>query len=131
MSESVRIDKWLWAVRLYKTRTLAADACRGGQVRVNGESVKAAREIRRADLVTARTGTLLRTVRVLAVLERRVSAAEVPEYLEDLTPPEELTRPREPEFRSPAWRAPGLGRPTKRDRRRMDAWLGGSKGSPE
>lgn len=121
----LRIDKWLWAVRLYKTRTLAAEACRSGHVRVNGDPIKASREVRIGDTVVARTETVVRTVRVLGLLDKRVGAAAVPEFCEDLTPPEEWQRPREPALARPAWRLPGSGRPTKRDRRRLDAWVQG------
>ncbi|MCC6233046.1 MAG: RNA-binding S4 domain-containing protein, partial [Verrucomicrobiales bacterium] len=119
----IRIDKWLWAVRLFKTRTLAADACRGGHVRVNGEIAKPAREIRPGDVLSARTGDLTRTCKVLAVLEKRIGAALVPQYAEDQTPAAEYQRVRERAQNAAASRAPGAGRPTKRDRRQMQAWL--------
>jgi ribosome-associated heat shock protein Hsp15 len=119
---AVRIDKWLWAVRLYKTRSIAAEACRCGQVRIDDKPVKASRDVRPGDLITARTGPITKTVRVRAVLEDRVGAAKVPEYLEDLTPPEELQRLKEASL-NPAWRPPGAGRPTKRERRLLEAFL--------
>lgn len=128
MTDAVRIDKWLWAVRLYKTRTLAAAACRSGQVRVDGQPVKASRELRVGNTLTARLGPVTRTVRVRAVLENRVGAAHVVEYLEDLTPPEELEKARAPGLHTPAWRPAGAGRPTKRERRVMDALLYGGDG---
>jgi ribosome-associated heat shock protein Hsp15 len=115
---AIRVDKWLWAVRLYKTRTLAAEACQGGHIRINGHPAKPARDVHVGDLITARTGAVLRTFRVRAILENRVGAALVPDYLEDLTPPEEAAKPREP-----GRRAAGAGRPTKRERRVLDAWL--------
>ncbi len=87
--ESVRIDKWLWAVRLCKTRQLAADACRLARVRIGGQEVKAAREVRPGDIITVEQPDITRTVRVLAPLEKRVGAGLVPGYMEDLTPPEE------------------------------------------
>lgn len=130
MSDAVRIDKWLWAVRLYKTRTLAAEACRSGHVRLNGDPAKASRDVRPGDTIVARTGHIHRTVRVRALLENRVGAARVPDYLDDLTPPEELTRPREPDFRTVGWRPAGAGRPTKRDRRRLESWLGADPAQP-
>lgn len=119
---AVRIDKWLWAVRLYKTRSMAAEACRCGQVRIDEQPVKASRDVRPGDLITARTGPITKTVRVRAVLEDRVGAAKVPEFLEDLTPPEELQRLKDASLH-PAWRPPGAGRPTKRERRLLDAFL--------
>lgn len=120
---AIRIDKWLWAVRLYKTRSLAANACKCGHVRMDGKPVKASRDVRPGDLIVARTGPITRTVRVLAVLEDRVGAPKVPEYLEDLTPPEEFLRQKEAAAMSAAWRPPGAGRPTKRERRILDAFL--------
>lgn len=122
-AQAIRIDKWLWAVRLYKTRSLAANACRCGHVRLDNQPVKASRDVRPGDTIVARTGSIQRTVRVRAILEDRVGAPRVPEFLEDLTPPEELQRQREPSFLNPAWRPPGSGRPTKRERRLLDAFL--------
>ena len=79
-----RIDQWLWAVRVFKTRSQAADACRGGRVRVNGEPVKASRNVHVGETITARAGEILRPDRVLALLEKRLSAASVGDYAEDL-----------------------------------------------
>lgn len=126
----VRLDRWLWAVRLYKTRTLAAEACRGGHVKVNGQPVKPSRDVRVGDLVQARTGELHRTVRVRGTLENRLATKAVPLYLEDLTPPEEVERARNPESRAGLFRAPGSGRPTKRDRRLWESWSAGAGDEP-
>lgn len=120
---AIRIDKWLWAVRLYKTRSLAAEACRCGHVRIDAKPVKASRDVRPGDLLSVRTGPIQRTVRVRAVLEDRVGAALVPGFMEDLTPPEELERLKQSSLLNPAWRPPGAGRPTKRERRLLDAFL--------
>ena len=75
MSNGVRIDKWLWAVRLYKTRTIAADACRRGDVLVNEQQVKPARDIHFGDIVKAKTGEIVRTVQVTGLIEKRVGPA--------------------------------------------------------
>ena len=83
---SVRLDKWLWAVRVYKTRTDAADACRGSAVRVNGTIAKPSAKIRIGDTAVARTKTLTRTLHVLGLTEKRIGAPRVPEFLEDKTP---------------------------------------------
>jgi ribosome-associated heat shock protein Hsp15 len=128
VTEAVRLDKWLWAVRVYRTRTQAAEACRAGQVRINGQTVRPSRDVRVGDTLTARGERITRTVRVRALLENRISAAQVAEFLEDLTPPEERSRPSEPDFRVPAWRPAGAGRPTKRERRQMNEWLERSGG---
>lgn len=124
MDESeVRIDKWLWAVRLFKTRTQAIEACRAGHVKVEGERVKPARELRVGETLTVQLGPRRRTVRVLALLDRRVGAKQVVAYLEDLTPPEEDSRRRETPGAVPPVRDRGMGRPTKRDRRLLDRFL--------
>ena len=84
--EKVRIDRWLWAVRAYKTRSLATDACKRNWVSVNGTKIKPSREIRAKDIITFKKGPLERIVRVLKVLEKRISPKLVEEFLEDLTP---------------------------------------------
>jgi ribosome-associated heat shock protein Hsp15 len=116
----MRLDQWLWAVRLYKTRTLAAEAVKGGHVKVNGDAVKPAREVKPGDLVVARCGQMTRTLKVLGSPDNRVGAKLVPQFAEDLTPPEEFNRARDPVFVNPAFRPRGAGRPTKRERRRLD-----------
>jgi ribosome-associated heat shock protein Hsp15 len=121
---SVRIDKWLWAVRLYKTRTEAADACRGGKVKLGGDALKPAREVRPGEILTVQAGEITRTVKVLGLLSRRVGAPLVSAYLEDLTPAEELAKPAQRRLAPIAVRPRGLGRPTKKDRRQMEAWQG-------
>ena len=120
----MRLDQWLWAVRLYQTRSLAVEAIKGGHVKVNGEPAKPAHEMKPGELVTARTGSLLRTLRVLDAPRSRVSAKLVAQYAEDLTPPEEFEKQRAVEFRPVAARPRGSGRPTKRERRLLDGWAG-------
>ena len=92
----VRIDKWLWAVRLYKSRSLATAACSGGKVRIGGERVKPARPVHQGEVITAVTGDITRTLRVVALLEQRVGAKVVAQYMEDLTPASEYAKPRPP-----------------------------------
>jgi len=123
-SSEVRLDKWLWSVRLFKSRSLATEACHGGRVKVNGHAAKPARAVRVGDLITAATGDLTRTVKVTALLESRVGAKLLPQYLEDLTPPEEYAKLREKVFAPVGLRPRGAGRPTKRDRRIIDSFLG-------
>src|SRR5687767_24665 len=113
MQESVRIDKWLWAVRLYKTRTMAAEACASGKVRINEQPIKASRNVRIGETISAATGDITRTVRVIGLLEKRVSAKAVPQFLEDLTPASEYEKPRDPTFTPFVFRKKGSGRPTK------------------
>jgi ribosome-associated heat shock protein Hsp15 len=121
---AVRADRWLWAVRLYKTRGLACAACNAGHVRVNGHPCKPARPVRAGDVLSALTGEITRTVKVLAVLENRVGAKLVPQYLEDLTPPAEYAKPREQRLAPAGQRSKGAGRPTKKDRRVLGSFFG-------
>src|SRR5687768_3128585 len=117
---SMRIDRWLWAIRIYKTRSISAEAVKAGHVRVNGSTVKPAHEVRPGQIITAWCEPMTRTVKVIGEPASRVGAKLVPEYLEDLTPPEEFEKRREPNLLPPALRERGAGRPTKRDRREID-----------
>lgn len=117
---SIRIDKWLWAVRLYKTRSLAAEACTAGKVTVGDQPVKPARSVRIGEVISAVTGDITRTVKVIGLVSKRVGAKLVAENLEDLTPPSEFEKKREPNFQPFAFRPKGSGRPTKKDRRSID-----------
>lgn len=116
----MRLDQWLWAVRLYKTRTLAAEAIKAGHVKVNGDAAKPARELKAGDTVEALCGHVRRTLKALGAPESRVGAKLVPQFAEDLTPPEELNRAKDPVFVTPIFRPKGAGRPTKRERRQLD-----------
>jgi ribosome-associated heat shock protein Hsp15 len=116
----MRVDKWLWAARFFKSRTLAAQACGGGKVDVNDEAARPARVLRVGDLVQVTLPGGRRIARVLALTERRGPASAARGLYEDLTPP---APPREQ--RAPAvYRLPGAGRPTKRERRAIDRLRG-------
>jgi ribosome-associated heat shock protein Hsp15 len=120
----MRIDKWLWCVRVYKTRTVAADAVRMNRVWVGGAWVKPSYEVKSGDVVDVRKGHVTFRFRVLEIVAGRQPAKEVPRYAENITPPEELeklTIPRETIFMS---RDRGTGRPTKKERRDIDALMG-------
>jgi len=117
LMSDVRIDKWLWAARFFKSRTLAAAACNGGKVDVNGDAAKPSRVVRPGDLLHVTLPRIRRIVRVTAVAERRGGAREAAALYDDLTPP---PPPREARPGPPAYRPPGAGRPTKRERRRID-----------
>jgi ribosome-associated heat shock protein Hsp15 len=119
---SLRVDKWLWAARFFKTRSLATGACTGGKVDVNDEAAKPARLVRAGDLVkvTLPRGRR-RVVRVVALEDRRADATSARALYEDLTPPE----PARPRGAPPPYRAPGSGRPTKRERRDLDRLMEG------
>ena len=113
----VRLDKWLWCVRVFKTRAQATEACRGNKVTIDGQHARPAREVRSGQLVAVNLGGWTRSLRVLATLERRVGPALVAQYAEDLTPPEERARAREHSVQQLLARPAGDGRPTKRERR--------------
>lgn len=126
----IRIDKFLWSVRLYKTRSLAAQACQGGQIKLNDQNVKPGHPVKIGDVITSSRRGWVKTLKVLALLERRVGAALVDDYIEDLTPAEEYQRACEiREAQELATRHPGSlkykskVRPTKRDRRQLESWF--------
>lgn len=122
-SEQIRIDKWLWAVRVFKTRQLATDACRAGKVDVAGVKVKPSRIVKIGDVIVARTHALRRTVMALALTDKRVSDKQVADFMEDLTPESEIEEARERRERSAWVGEPGKGRPTKKDRRAVERFF--------
>ena len=122
MDEPVRIDKYLWAVRLYKTRSLATDACRCGHVRMNGMPLKPSHEIKVGETYEISIEQLHKVVQVKKLLDHRVGAALVPDYLVDLTPQEEYERIQMVRQYSFEKRDRGIGRPTKRDRREIEGF---------
>lgn len=115
-----RLDKWLWAVRLFKTRSLAAAACRDGGVLIGGQRVKPARDARAGDVITAKVGDVLRTVKVLGLPSGRIGAKLVPQFLEDLTPASEYEKAREAKSTPIFLWSKGQGRPTKKNRRLLE-----------
>lgn len=119
----LRLDKWLWAVRIFRTRSLASDACRAGSVAVNDQPAKPSRDVRAGETVTVRQGLVLRTLRVAAVPRSRVGPKLVSEYCLDLTPPDEWEKARAQRVQQFLAREKGSGRPTKRDRRLLDRLL--------
>lgn len=122
--DNCRIDKWLWATRVYKTRSQATAACKAGKVKIKDVKAKPARVVNPGEVVTVRKDGILRTVKVIRALEKRVGAKLVPDHLEDLTPNEEYEAARE-RRRGQGFRQPqGVGRPTKRRRRMLDKFFG-------
>ena len=115
-----RLDKWLWAVRMFKSRALATDACRAGSVCIRDGPAKPAREVRPGETVVVRQGLVTRTLRVVGVPRSRVGAKLVAEFCTDLTPPAEFEKARVHRLQQVLAREKGSGRPTKRDRRLMD-----------
>ena len=125
MSDTARIDKYLWAVRVFKTRTEATDACKGNKVKVDGVAVKPSRPGKVGNTIEVRKGSVQYIYKVKALLENRVGARLVPEYAENLTPQSELDKLRAPVETFFLKRDRGMGRPTKKDRRDMDVlWEG-------
>ena len=117
---TARVDSWLWAVRLYKTRSASKAAIVGGHVSVNGVRVKPSQRVSAGDRVEATIGQRLRIVEVVETIEKRVGATRAAECMIDHSPP-----PPEREFVAPAGnRDPGAGRPTKKERRRLDQLRG-------
>ena len=118
-----RIDKYLWAIRAFKTRTDATDACKGGKVKIAGVNAKPSKEVKPGDVIQVKKGTVTYTYKVIQPLERRVGAKLVPEYALNLTPESELEKLRAPVETFFITRDRGAGRPTKKDRREIEeAW---------
>ncbi len=117
--DSVRIDKWLWAVRLYKTRSQAADACKGGKVKIDDQKVKASREVKVGEIVDIQLQHIKRKVKVIKAVKNRVAAKFVTDLLQDLTPEEEYERLEMTHQLNLEKRDRGIGRPTKKDRREI------------
>lgn len=125
MAETARIDKYLWAIRAYKTRSEAADACKGNKVKVDGVTVKPSRLVKVGEKIEFRKGAIQFTYRVKALIENRVGAKLVPDYAENLTPQSEIDKMKAPVETVFLSRDRGAGRPTKKERRDIDAiWDG-------
>lgn len=120
MAEVVRIDKFLWAIRAFKTRTDAADACKGGKVKVAGVNAKPSKEVKEGEIIQVHKGPVIYTYRVVQPTEHRVGASLVPQFVENLTPQEELDKLKAPVETFFVTRERGAGRPTKKDRREME-----------
>ena len=117
---TTRIDKWLWVVRIFNTRTLAREACAGGKVKIDGSTVKASRNIKKNDIIQVRKGVVKYLYKVRKNAEKRMGAKLVLEFLEDITPEEELEKLKSAQKQPIQTREKGQGRPTKRERRMMD-----------
>lgn len=117
--DDTRLDKWLWSVRVFKTRAEAAAVCRHGRVQVNGIDAKPCRDIHVGETVTAKIGVITRTLKVRGVPKSRVGAKLLPEFIEDLTPAAEYERAKQASLEHLLARERGKGRPTKKDRRDM------------
>jgi len=117
--DQIRIDKWLWAVRVFKTRTMAADACKAGKVKIAGQSVKPSREVKLDDIISIQLGAFIKTVQVIGIIKNRVSAKLAVDHVKDLTPAEEYERLKMMHELNYENRERGAGRPTKKERRNI------------
>jgi ribosome-associated heat shock protein Hsp15 len=120
--EEARIDKWLWAARIFKTRTLAADACKNGRVTIEGVNVKPSRMVKVGETVSVRKPPITYSFRILKTIEQRVGAKLLPEIYENVTAPEQYELLEMTRISGFVDRARGTGRPTKKDRRAMEAF---------
>ena len=126
--DEARIDKWLWASRIFKTRTIAADACKNGRVMVNDVLVKPSRMVKVGDVISVRKPPVTYSLRILKTIEQRVGAKLLPDIYENITTPDQYELLEMNRISGFVDRARGTGRPTKKDRRAMDAFVGPSLG---
>lgn len=115
-----RIDKWLWAARIFKTRSMAADACKKGRITIGGSQVKPSRMVKPGDVVGVKKSPVTYSFRVLQAIEKRVGAKLIPDVLEDVTPREQYELLEISRVSGFVDRAKGTGRPTKKERRELD-----------
>ncbi len=118
--DEARVDKWLWAARIYKTRTLASDACKNGRITLNGALVKPSRTVKAGDVIGVRKSPVTYSFRIRQAIEKRVGAKLIPDILEDITPPEQYEQLEMSRISGFINRARGTGRPTKKDRRSLE-----------
>ena len=119
-NQEARIDKWLWAARIYKTRTLAADACKNGRITINGAQTKPSRTVKAGDKVGVKKPPITYTFLVKQPIEKRVGAKLLPDILENVTTPDQYELLEMSRISGFVDRARGTGRPTKKDRRAID-----------
>ena len=115
--DTIRIDSWLWTVRLFKTRSQATTACKGGKVKIGGQNAKASRDVKVDDIIEVQLHGIKRKVQIIKLVKSRVAAKLVPELIKDLTPPEEYEKLEMINLLNKEKRDRGTGRPTKKDRR--------------
>lgn len=126
MADEARIDKWLWAARIFKTRSLASDACKNGRVTIGGVNVKPSRMLKAGEVVSVRKPPVTYSFKVLKPIEQRVGAKLIPEIYENVTPPDQYELLEMTRISGFVNRARGTGRPTKKERRSLDAFIGPS-----
>ena len=123
MKTEVRIDKWMWAVRLFKTRTLAAEACKKGKVFMQNVAVKPSRNVKVGDVISIRRNPVLFSFKVLALSENRMNAKLVPDFMLNVTTPDQLELIELSKLAGQTGRDRGTGRPTKKERRELDDFI--------
>ena len=120
MEQGIRIDKWLWTVRVFKTRSQASEACRSGKIKILDHVVKPSRDLKTGEIISLSFPPIIRTLKVVAITAYRVSAKLVPDFMEDLTPETEYRKLKQPGDANFEFRERGIGRPTKRQRREIE-----------
>lgn len=118
--EQVRIDKFLWAVRLFKTRSIAADAIKKGRITIDGSQVKSSRNVKKGDIISVRVAPATRSFLILELAQNRMGAKLVPNHIKEVTPPDQLEIIELQRLANSMNRRKGLGRPTKKERRDLD-----------
>lgn len=121
--EKIRIDKWLWAVRLFKSRSIATEACDKGKIKIADQPVKPSRNIRVGEIIAIRHGAFRMHFEVLQLTENRLPAKSAPDFCKDITPPEEKEKIKIHSIETRAYRNRGEGRSTKKDRRELDEFI--------
>ncbi len=121
--ESARLDKWLWAARIFKTRSMAADACKNGRVTVGGANAKPSRTVKAGETINVKKPPITYSFKILNAIETRVGAKLIPQVYEDATDPKQYELLEMSRISGFIDRARGMGRPTKKDRRAMDAFV--------
>ena len=123
MAETARIDKWLWAARIFKTRSIASDACKNGRVTIGGVNMKPSRSVKDGDVVSVKKPPITYSFKVLKTIEQRVGAKLLPEIYENVTDPKQYELLEMSRISGFVDRARGTGRPTKKERRALDAFV--------
>ena len=126
MNTQARIDKWLWAARIFKTRSIAADACKNGRVTINNVNVKPSHMVKVGETVSVRKPPVTYSCKILQTIEQRVGAKLIPEVYENVTTPDQYELLEMNRISGFVDRARGTGRPTKKERRALDAFIGPS-----
>lgn len=123
MAETARIDKWLWAARIFKTRSIASDACKNGRVTIGSVNMKPSRSVKVGDVVSVKKPPITYSFKVLKTIEQRVGAKLIPEIYENVTDPKQYELLEMSRISGFVDRARGTGRPTKKERRALDAFV--------